>query len=144
LAGLEAVPQNTEFVFIHDGARPLIQTDAILRLFKAVQTDKAAVLAHPLNDTIKRIPTAGQLKTQPLEDLERDRLWAMETPQAFAFPQILQAYTQVREAGLTVTDDTAAAAHIGLHATLVHNTSPNPKITTPEDLAFLQWYLDQA
>ena len=105
--------------------------------------DRAAVLAHPVADTIKRIPTAGQLIQIPLEDLDRSRLWAMETPQAFALPDILKAYQHVHDSGLRVTDDSAAAATIGLHTTLVPNHAANLKITTPADLSYAAWLLQQ-
>lgn len=134
-------PQSCTHVFIHDSARPLISVAAIQALHTAVLRDRAAVLAHPVADTIKRIPTAGELEKTPLEDLERSRLWAMETPQAFALPEILSAYKHVRENGRHITDDTAAAATIGLNTTIVPNTSPNLKITTPYDLKYAAWLL---
>ena len=136
---LKAQPKDCAYVFIHDCARPLITADAIQALHMAVQRDRAAVLAHPVADTIKRIPSAGQLAQTELEDLERPRLWAMETPQAFAYADILKAYRHVRDNGLSITDDTAAAATIGLKTTIVPNTQPNPKITTPADLDYIEW-----
>ncbi len=143
LNALKAQPVGCTHVFIHDGARPLIRPAAIQALSKAVLHDQAAVLAHPVVDTIKRIPTAGALQQAELEDLERTRLWAMETPQAFAFARILQAYEHVREQGLRITDDTAAAAMIGLKTTLVPNDRPNPKLTTPADLDYAEWLLNR-
>ncbi len=65
----------------------------------------------------------------------------METPQVFRHREILQAYRQVHNNGLSVTDDLAAAATIGLQATLVPNDHPNPKITTAADLDYLTWLL---
>ncbi|KRP37572.1 MAG: hypothetical protein ABS34_02070 [Opitutaceae bacterium BACL24 MAG-120322-bin51] len=130
-------------VFIHDSARPLVSANSIQALHTAVLRDRAAVLAHPVADTIKRIPTAGQLTQTELEDLDRSRLWAMETPQAFALPDILKAYQHVHDSGLRVTDDTAAAATIGLHSTLVPNHAANLKITTPSDLSYAAWLLQQ-
>jgi 2-C-methyl-D-erythritol 4-phosphate cytidylyltransferase len=130
-------------VFIHDSARPLVSAKSIQALHTAVLRDRAAVLAHPVTDTIKRIPTTGQLIQIPLEDLDRSRLWAMETPQAFALPDILKAYQHVHDSGLRVTDDSAAVATIGLHTTLVPNHAANLKITTPADLSYAAWLLQQ-
>ncbi len=141
---LEAQPEDCAYVFIHDCARPLLSASAIQALHQAVQTSRAAVLAHAVADTIKRIPQAGQLVQTELEDLERPRLWAMETPQAFAYSDILKAYKHVRDNGLTITDDTAAAATIGLKTTIVPNSQPNPKITTPADLDYIEWLLRKA
>ena len=66
----------------------------------------------------------------------------METPQAFHFSSILKAYQNVVAKGLTITDDTAAAASIGLHTTIVPNTAPNPKLTTPAYLAYIEHLLN--
>ncbi|HKK19335.1 MAG TPA: 2-C-methyl-D-erythritol 4-phosphate cytidylyltransferase, partial [Opitutales bacterium] len=78
-----------------------------------------------------------------LEDLQRDRLWAMETPQAFRHADILEAYRHVNEQGLQITDDCAAAASIGIRTTLVENPGPNPKITTAADLDYIDWLLSR-
>ena len=129
---------------IQESASPLVSVEAIQALHAAVIRDRAAVLAHPVVDTIKRIPTAGQLTQTGLEDLDRSRLWAMETPQAFALPDILKAYQHVHASGLRITDDTAAAARIGLHTTIVPNHTPNLKITTPQDLSYAAWLLQQS
>ncbi len=131
------------YVFIHDCARPLINVSALQALDAAVRRDGAAVLAHPVIDTIKRIPDSEQTEQVALEDLDRNRLWAMETPQAFRFDDIDTAYKYVREHRLQITDDTAAAATIGQATTLVHNPSPNPKITTPADLHYAEWLCQQ-
>ena len=138
---LNAIDGNCDYVFIHDCARPCIHTEAIKDVYSAVQEDQAASLAHPVADTIKRIETVGVLRKITLEDLDRSRLWAMETPQAFAFKRILTAYQNVIKKKLTITDDSAAAATIGLKTTLVPNKHPNPKLTTPTDLAYIEHLL---
>lgn len=140
---LAAQPPDCEYVFIHDAARPLVSNKSIQALDKAVRRDHAAVLAHPVTDTIKRIPQADQLISTELEDLQRDRLWAMETPQAFHYTKIRQAYQHVRANHLKITDDTAAAATIGLKTTIVPNAQPNPKLTTPHDLAYIEHILNK-
>jgi 2-C-methyl-D-erythritol 4-phosphate cytidylyltransferase len=138
---LRIQPETCTHVFIHDSARPLVSTDSIQALHTAVLRDRAAVLAHTVTDTIKRIPNPEQLTQTELEDLDRSRLWAMETPQAFALPDILKAYQHVHDSGLRITDDTSAAASIGLHTTIVPNHAPNLKITTPKDLSYAAWLL---
>ncbi len=138
---LDAVPEDCDYVFIHDCARPCIHTGALKALHTAVQADEAACLVHPVTDTIKRATTQGELRRQELEDLDRSRLWAMETPQAFALKSIREAYQKVIRDGLSVTDDTAAAETIGLRTTLVPNDRPNPKLTTPSDLDYIEHLL---
>ena len=138
---LHIQPPSCTHVLIHDSARPLVSIKSIRALHRAAIRDRAAVLAHPVVDTIKCIADAKQLNQTELEDLERSRLWAMETPQAFALPEIIKAYKHVRISNLHITDDTAAAASIGLKTTLVPNDTPNIKMTTPEDLSYAAWLL---
>ena len=143
LRGLEALPEDTALTLIHDCARPRITPDLIENLIATAREDGAAALAHPVTDTIKRIPEPGSLRTCTLEDLERNRLWAMETPQCFRHADILRAYRHVKAKGLRITDDCGAAASIGIGTTLVPNEAPNPKITTAADLSYLRWLLRQ-
>jgi 2-C-methyl-D-erythritol 4-phosphate cytidylyltransferase len=139
--GLRALSKNTRIVHIHDCARPLISTGSIQRVHAAAEKDGAAVLAHRVTDTIKRASSAEQTESVRLEDLERPRLWACETPQTFHYRDILQAYQRVQAEGLQITDDIAAVSKLGKRATLVENTEPNLKITTAADLDYLEWLL---
>ena len=141
MKALNAIDENCDYVFIHDCARPCITTEAIKDVYSAVQEDQAASLAHPVVDTIKRTEAADELRKLSLEDLDRSRVWAMETPQAFAFKNILKAYQNVIKKKLTITDDTAALATIDLKTTLVPNKRPNPKLTTPSDLSYIEHLL---
>ena len=141
MKALNAIDENCDYVFIHDCARPCITTEAIKDVYSAVQEDQAASLAHPVVDTIKRTEAADELRKLSLEDLDRSRVWAMETPQAFAFKNILKAYQNVIKKKLTITDDTAALATIDLKTTLVPNKRPNPKLTTPIDLSYIEHLL---
>ncbi len=133
--------KSCSHVFIHDGARPLVSSDSLRRLHKTVLKDDSATLAHPVIDTIKRIPETRELAKATLNDLDRSRLWAVETPQAFDLKLILKAYEYVNETGLQITDDTAAISAIGLGTTLVPNDTTNLKITRPEDLDYAEWKL---
>jgi 2-C-methyl-D-erythritol 4-phosphate cytidylyltransferase len=141
MKALNAIDENCDYVFIHDCARPCITTEAIKDVYSAVQEDQAASLAHPVVDTIKRTEAADELRNLSLEDLDRSRVWAMETPQAFAFKNILKAYQNVIKKKLTITDDTAALATIDLKTTLVPNKRSNPKLTTPTDLSYIEHLL---
>ncbi len=140
-AALLQQPENCSYVFIHDSARPLVSRDSIATLYSTVLRDQAATLAHPVTDTIKRIPAVTDIIQSPLEDLERSRLWAIETPQVFEHELILKAYKHVNETGLHITDETAAISAIGMGTTLVANTDPNIKITHPKDLDYAAWLL---
>lgn len=139
LNGLLALPPEAHHTLIHDCARPMLPSKAIQTLIDTAREDGAACLAHPVTDTVKRIPVPDSLRQIPLEDLERSRLWAMETPQAFRHPDILAAYNKITCEGLQVTDDCAAAALLRIKTTLIPNHTPNPKITTAADLDYIRW-----
>ena len=134
LNALEAVREGTDYVFIHDGARPFVTENDLRNLLKAVEKTGAASLARPVTDTIKRAGVAGTLDNLQLEDLQRNRLYAMETPQAFRFTDIREAYRNVQRAGLTVTDCVAAYSYEPRPVTLVESEQNNFKITTPADV----------
>lgn len=87
---LAALPADIAYVFIHDCARPLVHAEQLVGLHKIVRKENAVVLAHRVADTIKQHSDTGHLK-----NLDRDRLWAMETPQVFARELIDEAYAKV-------------------------------------------------
>jgi 2-C-methyl-D-erythritol 4-phosphate cytidylyltransferase len=141
--GLLAQSADCNYIFIHDCARPLVSVESLRALYESVKEHSAAVLAHPVKDTIKRVAANHRMAPCELEDLDRARLWAMETPQAFAYNKILEAYKAVAAQQLQVTDDAAAAACIGLNCSIVANPQPNPKITTAADLSYINWLMEQ-
>jgi 2-C-methyl-D-erythritol 4-phosphate cytidylyltransferase len=141
---LAALPADIRHVFIHDCARPLIQPEQLVALHKIVRREHAVVLAHRVTDTIKEhvMPRASSRNDDPrLRTLDRSRLWAMETPQVFARELIARAYARVKTRGHRVTDDAQAVELLGHPIALLENSSPNPKLTTPDDLAYLEFLL---
>ncbi len=142
-AALAVIPDDFQYVFIHDAARPLITPQALRLLQASVLKNGAAVLARRPKDTLKRVPVnaiAGE--PQRLEDLDRSRLWAVETPQAFDRCTIVEAYRAVRAQGLSITDDTAALEVMQNPVAIVENPDPNPKLTTPDDIPLLTALLE--
>ena len=133
-AALDALPAGIEHVFIHDCARPFVRPDQLAALLKIVRRTRAVVLARRVTDTIKRRSREGRLKT-----LDRSTLWAMETPQVFARDLITRAYARVLSRGLAITDDAAAVDLLGHPVALLENPHPNPKLTTPADLAYFEF-----
>ena len=139
---LEDIKAQTENVYIHDCARPLIRPDTLAVLQKTLSDNKAVCLAHRLSDTIlETTPGATSSNERRLKELDRDRLWAMETPQVFERRLITEAYRKVRLEGGKVTDDASAAILAGHSVTLVENHHPNIKLTVPEDLAYAEFLL---
>jgi 2-C-methyl-D-erythritol 4-phosphate cytidylyltransferase len=135
-AALDALPGDIGHVFIHDCARPLILPEQLVALHKIVRREHAVVLAHRVTDTIKERRAGGRLRT-----VDRSRLWAMETPQVFSKALIDRAYARVRSRNLLVTDDAAAVELLGRPVALLENAQANPKLTSPRDLAYLEFLL---
>jgi len=138
-AALAAIPGDIDYVFIHDCARPLILPEQLVALHKIVRREDAVVLAHRVTDTIKEHSGDGRLRT-----LDRTRLWAMETPQVFSKALILRAYALVAKRRLRVTDDASAVELLGHPVALLENLHPNPKLTLPKDLAYMEFLLAPA
>ncbi len=136
---LAALPADIEYVFIHDCARPLIRPDQLVALHKIVRKESAVVLAHRVTDTIKEHRDNARLRT-----LVRSRLWAMETPQVFARELVTRAYARVTAGRHAITDDAQAVERLGHPIALLENPHPNPKLTTPADLPYLEFLLARA
>ncbi len=133
-AGLALLPDNCDYVAVHDGARPLIHPEAILRCLKQAELSGAAACAQPIVDTLKRVDALGC--TLP-ERINRDELWAMQTPQIFKTSLLVNAYEKLRSSGELVTDEVSAMEHLG-HATTLVSGGANMKITLPDDLCLAE------
>ncbi len=138
--GLEALSPETEIVAIQDAARPCTSQALIAATVAAAREAGAAVAAQPVTDTIKESRDGKLIE----RTLDRSRLWAVQTPQTFRVEIIRRALAQVRQRGLLVTDDTAACELIGQPVQLVISAEPNPKVTRPEDLAWVESLLRRA
>ncbi len=136
-AGLSALAPATELVAIQDGARPCVTSALIRACLAAARQTGAAVAAQRVTDTIKD-SADGQFIAR---HLNRARLWAVQTPQTFRVEVIRAALAAVRAQGLVITDDTAACELIGQQVQLVESASPNPKLTTPADVAVIELLL---
>jgi 2-C-methyl-D-erythritol 4-phosphate cytidylyltransferase len=135
--GLQAVDPATTLVAIQDGARPCTAAAVIESCIATAARMGAAVAAQRAVDTIKE----SDGRTQIARHLDRSRLWAVQTPQCFQLSVIRRALLAVKEAGLQVTDDTAACESIGQPVELVESPLPNPKVTAPSDLPIVELML---
>jgi 2-C-methyl-D-erythritol 4-phosphate cytidylyltransferase len=135
--GLEALSPSAEIVAIQDAARPCTSVALIEATIQAARQHGAAVAAQPVSDTIKSSEDGVYVSRH----LDRSRLWAVQTPQTFRVDIIRRALQAVRERGLQVTDDTAACEVIGQPVKLVHVPGPNPKVTFPGDVAYVEMLL---
>ncbi len=137
--GLQALSPECQIVAIQDAARPCTTVDLVAATVQAAREWGAAVAAQPVTDTIKESADGRLIK----RTLDRSVLWAVQTPQTFRVELIRRALTEVRTKRLNVTDDTAACELIGEPVVLVSGTRPNPKVTRPEDLPYVELLLRQ-
>jgi len=136
--GLEALAPDTQIVAIQDGARPCTSHRTITATLEHALQYGAAVSARRLTDTIKE-SLDGVLISK---NVDRARLWSVQTPQAFQLEIIRRALIAVRNDRAAVTDDTAACEWIGQPVALVECLDPNPKVTVPADLDYVRLCLD--
>lgn len=130
-AGLSRIPEGTDLVLVHDGARPFITAEVIQAAVSAAALVGAAVVAVPVTDTIKVADPDGTVKETP----ERGRLWAAQTPQVFRPALLRDAHRQALQDGFRSTDDSALVERLGHPVRLVPGSPENLKITTTADLA---------
>ncbi len=138
-AGLDHVDPKSDFVAVHDAARPMITPEKITRVFEAARTNSAATLAEPINDTLKRVDV-DLVVTGPVD---RNGVYAMQTPQVFEKKLLEEAYDLVAKKKISVTDEVSAVELLGRKIVLVPNHDFNFKITYPRDLPLAEFVLKQ-
>jgi 2-C-methyl-D-erythritol 4-phosphate cytidylyltransferase len=138
-AGLSALDSEVEFVAVHDAARPLITPREIERVFAAARKHGAAALAAPITDTLK-LADANHVVT---DSIDREDVFAMQTPQIFRRDLLSRAYEQVKKDSLTVTDEVSAIEYAGGRVVIVPAEDHNFKITYANDLLLAEAILKQ-
>lgn len=140
--GLLAV-ENCGYVLIHDGARPLVDSEMIARTLDEVQKCGACVVGMPVKDTIKVADDVGYAEATP----DRSKLWAVQTPQAFTYSLILSAYRKLfdkDEYQNGITDDAMVVEQMAGHKVkLIEGSYENVKVTTPEDVMIAEVFLQK-
>lgn len=135
--GLQTIEDG--FVFIHDGARPFVTEEILLRAYDAVQKEKACVVGMPVKDTIKIADENEFAKETP----NRKFVWMVQTPQVFETSLAKEAYSLLmQQKDIQVTDDAMVVEKmLGKQVKLVEGSYENIKITTPEDLKIAQIFV---
>ena len=141
LAALRALPTcvaDDALLLVHDAARPNLRANDIGKLVDAATAcADGAILAAPVRDTLKRAGVDDRIEaTEP-----RERLWRALTPQAFRRALLRRALEAAQAEGVAVTDEAMAVERLGLHPRLVEGREDNIKVTTPADLALVEFLL---
>ncbi len=134
-AGLDAVSDSSEYVLVHDAARPFVTRELIDVVLAAAKLSGAAVCGAPCSDSLKEVGEDGLV----LQTVDRSKLWAVQTPQIFRTSLLREAYRTALSTGATFTDDTAVVEELGHPVRIVLYHGVNFKITTPSD-----WKLAEA
>ncbi len=133
LAGIAATSANVDLVAIHDAARPLVSGELFDRVIEAARKHRAAIVAVPVSDTIKRVVNDLVRETVP-----RDDLVSVQTPQAFEKALLLEAFASAAESGTTVTDEASLIESLGFEVHVVPGRNDNIKVTYPSDLVVVE------
>ncbi|MEE9584115.1 MAG: 2-C-methyl-D-erythritol 4-phosphate cytidylyltransferase [Candidatus Brocadiales bacterium] len=131
---LKHLEPQTEIVLVHDAVRPVVTGEMIEAVINRAQTSGAAILAVPVNATIKEVE--GRQKI--VRTVDRQRLWMAQTPQGFRKDVLLRAYDALIKEDVEVTDDAQAVERLGHPVEIVPGSHTNIKITTPDDLALAE------
>lgn len=139
-AGLCAC-EDSDYVFIHDGARPFLTEDMIRRGKEAVLASGACVIGMPSKDTIKIADENGMVASTP----SRSLVWNIQTPQIFSYTAIREAHEKARQQNMAdITDDAMVMERFGnMKIKLVEGSYENIKITTPEDILVAEKILEK-
>lgn len=130
--GLEEL--QTDWVLVHDGARPFVSEGAVRVLLARVAEHGAAILGVPVKETVKKVNPDGVIEETP----DRQSMWVVQTPQAFRLSELKKAHKAALGDEFEATDDAMLMEHIGIDVHIVHGDYRNIKITTPEDVWFAE------
>lgn len=138
LNALKPHAKDSDWVLVHDAARPCINPGDVIRLIhKLKHNPTGGLLATKVVDTIKQADANWVTST-----IDRSNLWQAQTPQMYRFGVLLKALTKAGNNNVNITDEASAIEYIGLQSLLVESSIGNLKITNPEDLALANFYLN--
>ena len=138
LSALKVLP-DSEYILVHDAARPCLQTQDIDKLLAHANTYKSgAMLGCRVRDTMKRTDLHNNIE----RTVDRNNLWHALTPQMFNNQQLISAITSIQDQHL-ITDEASAIELVGAAITVIEGRSDNLKVTQPEDLLLAEFYLSK-
>ncbi len=142
---LAEVPPGTEIVLVHDAVRPFVTCAQVERVIAEARARRAAILGIPALDTVKEVrrtclPEDVALVTSTIP---RERIVLAQTPQAFAYALLREAFERARQDGVTASDEAGLVERLGHDVHVVLGSERNLKITRPADMDLARFYLDQ-
>lgn len=137
--GIISLNPKTDIVLTHDGARPFIRKEAIIKGIEGAIQYGACVIGVPLKDTIKVVEEEDLVHHTP----NRSLLWAAQTPQCFQVDLLKEGYEYAISEGIIGTDDSSLVEKKGYPVKMLLGNYDNIKITTPEDLVIAESFLNK-
>jgi len=128
--GYQALPTDTDIVLVHDGVRPFLSREMIQETIHTAGKFGAAITAIPVHDTLKQVDDSGLVQ----RTVEREGLWRVQTPQAFRYDLLGEAFRNAQADSFYGTDEAALIEHLGQEVRVVDGSEWNLKITRQEDL----------
>jgi 2-C-methyl-D-erythritol 4-phosphate cytidylyltransferase len=142
---LAQVAADTEIVLVHDAVRPFVTLEQIERVIAEARARGAAILGIPAVDTIKEVKHASLLEHVALitATIPRERIVLAQTPQAFSYALLKEAFAKAQQDGVTASDEAALVERLGRDVYVVLGSERNFKITRPADMDLARFYLEQ-
>lgn len=142
---LAQVDPTTEIVLVHDAVRPFVTPAQLDRVIAEVRTRGAAILGIPAIDTVKEVKRASLPEDVALitATVPRERIVLAQTPQAFSYPLLRDAFRKAQQDGVTASDEAALVERFGHDVFVVLGSERNLKITRPADMDLARFYLEQ-
>jgi len=142
---LTQVDPSTEIVLVHDAVRPFVTPGQLDRIIAEARSRGAAILGIPAIDTVKEVKRASLPEDVALisATIPRERIVLAQTPQAFSYPLLRDAFRKAKEDDVTASDEAALVERFGHDVFVVLGSERNMKITRPADMDLARFYLDQ-
>ena len=125
--GYQALAKDTDIVLVHDGVRPFLSQGMIQETIHCAEKFGAAITAIPVNDTLKQVDSSGLVQ----RTVDRDGLWRVQTPQAFRYDLLGEAFCKAQRDSFYGTDEGALIEYLGQEVRVVDGSEWNLKITRP-------------
>lgn len=135
--GLNKVLKDSQYVIVHDAARPFIKEDYIKGAILMAKEYKAAGVGIRVKDTLKKVDSNGMI----VETIDRSVVWQIQTPQIFEIDLIRNAYEYAEKTGFVGTDDCSLLEHLGEKIAMFEGDYNNIKLTTREDMEYASFML---
>ncbi len=135
--GLQKIDDDKGVVLVHDGVRPFVTQEMIAECVERAKRGECVAVGVPLKDTVKEVNADGLVKIT----LDRSRLWAIQTPQAFPVKTLRRVYMEAYRHGFYGTDDSTLVERAGTKVRVIMGSYDNIKITTPGDLILAEQIL---